>query len=296
MSSFIPITERRPEEKFPMQFSIIVNPETARDELIKKTNEYIADEKLFTKINKKKAKELSKMDKEIDQLNERIRQLSIHNYSLDQEIKKQVILRDQFQSEQTQIANYCNNLKQKYNNPDATIREYEDKIQIMKEENEKLLSDMDLKIENAEKLNKKIMNEIEDKIDTYNNHKATMVGSEQKLKDIEAEIENQRNVYKERAEINKLKYDELEKKYNNLEKKIMDLQMNSDIRKRQNRENKKKRKIQDSEKDELQKELFEIEKENEKLISEIEEMNQQYKDLTSSAALKQNLKPKRNNK
>ena len=50
MASFVPITERRPEEKFPMKFSIIVNPETARDELIKKTNEYIADEQLFTKI------------------------------------------------------------------------------------------------------------------------------------------------------------------------------------------------------------------------------------------------------
>ena len=87
------------------------------------------------------------------------------------------------------------------------------------------LNQMDLKIENAEKLNKKIMNKIDEKIETYNNHKATLVGSEQRLNDIENEIENQRNVFKERAEINKLKFEELEKKYNNLEKKIMDLQM-----------------------------------------------------------------------
>jgi chromosome segregation ATPase len=234
MSSFIPITERRPQsQKYPVQFSIIVNPETARDQLIKKTNEYLADEELFTKVNKKKEKQLSKMDKEIDELNEKIRKISVSNYSLDQEIKKQIILRDRYQNEQTQMANYCNNLKEKYNNPENTIREYEEKIQSMKEENQKLLNQMDLKIENAEKLNKKIMSQIDEKIETYNNHKATLVGSEQRLNDIENEIENQRNVFKERAEINKLKFEELEKKYNNLEKKIMDLQMNSDIRKRQ---------------------------------------------------------------
>ena len=108
-----------------------------------------------------------------------------------------------------------------------------------------------------------------------------LLGSETKLSDIQGEIDQQRKTFEDRAAINKIKYDELEKKYSNLQKKIYNLQMNAELRRKDKMSQAKKMKGDFNEKEELEKQIEEFNKKNQELTEQINNVNKEWKHIST---------------
>ena len=230
-------------EGFPRQFSIIVDvSDEGKDILVKKENEIKAVNVLVKKGNNQKEKENVFKDKEIEELNDRIQQLRVKNYDLDMAIANELKIKTQMQLEQNRIAHYCNDIKKKFDNSEKTIENYENTIAKMQNENEQLAQKYDIDLDDLERVNKKLISQIDEKINLFNKQKTMLLGSETKLSDIQGEIDQQRKTFEDRAAINKIKYDELEKKYSNLQKKIYNLQMKAELRRKEKKRKEKKMK------------------------------------------------------
>ena len=269
-------------EGFPRQFSIIVDvSDEGKDILVKKENELKAVNVLFKKVNNQKEKENVFKDKEIEELNDRIQQLRVKNYDLDMAIANELKIKTQMQLEQNRIAHYCNDIKKKFDNSEKTIENYENTIAKMQNENEKLAQKYDIDLDDLERVNKKLISQIDEKINLFNKQKTMLLGSETKLSDIQGEIDQQRKTFEDRAAINKIKYDELEKKYSNLQKKIYNLQMNAELRRKDKMSQAKKMKGDFNEKEELEKQIEEFNKKNQELTEQINNVNKEWKHIST---------------
>ena len=269
-------------EGFPRQFSIIVDvSDEGKDILVKKENELKAVNVLFKKVNNQKEKENVFKDKEIEELNDRIQQLRVKNYDLDMAIANELKIKTQMQLEQNRIAHYCNDIKKKFDNYEKTIENYENTIAKMQNENEQLAQKYDIDLDDLERVNKKLISQIDEKINLFNKQKTMLLGSETKLSDIQGEIDQQRKTFEDRAAINKIKYDELEKKYSNLQKKIYNLQMNAELRRKEKKRQEKKMKGDFNEKEELEKQIEEFNKKNQELTEQINNVNKEWKHIST---------------
>ena len=269
-------------EGFPRQFSIIVDvSDEGKDILVKKENELKAVNVLFKKVNNQKEKENVFKDKEIEELNDRIQQLRVKNYDLDMAIANELKIKTQMQLEQNRIAHYCNDIKKKFDNSEKTIENYENTIAKMQNENEQLAQKYDIDLDDLERVNKKLISQIDEKINLFNKQKTMLLGSETKLSDIQGEIDQQRKTFEDRAAINKIKYDELEKKYSNLQKKIYNLQMNAELRRKDKMSQAKKMKGDFNEKEELEKQIEEFNKKNQELTEQINNVNKEWKHIST---------------
>ena len=269
-------------EGFPRQFSIIVDvSDEGKDILVKKENELKAVNVLFKKVNNQKEKENVFKDKEIEELNDRIQQLRVKNYDLDMAIANELKIKTQMQLEQNRIAHYCNDIKKKFDNSEKTIENYENTIAKMQNENEQLAQKYDIDLDDLERVNKKLISQIDEKINLFNKQKTMLLGSETKLSDIQGEIDQQRKTFEDRAAINKIKYDELEKKYSNLQKKIYNLQMNAELRRKDKMSQAKKMKGDFNEKEELEKQIEAFNKKNQELTEQINNVNKEWKHIST---------------
>jgi chromosome segregation protein len=268
--------------KFPNKFSIIVNPKNVSSQIEKKTNEYNNKEKLFNKYKTIQTEKLNKIDQEINDKTEKINALILKIYELDVNTKKELNLRNKYEYEQIKITNYCNDLKSKHSNIKKTKDDYENKIDLLKFQNEKLQNDFDEQLNILAKENKNLSNELEDKINIYNNNKTEIIFYQNKIKDTLNEIEQQRINFKEKENVNNIKFNELENKYLNLQNKIYNLQMNSGIRKTELIKNRKIQKNVSNEKQQLENELKQIQKNNQDLEKQIQNMNKFYKNLINN--------------
>ena len=267
---------------FPNKFSIIVNPKNVSSQIEKKTNEYNNKEKLFNKYKTIQTEKLNKIDQEINDKTEKINALILKIYELDVNTKKELNLRNKYEYEQIKITNYCNDLKSKHSNIKKTKDDYENKIDLLKFQNEKLQNEFDEQINILAKENKNLSNELEDKINIYNNNKTEIIFYQNKIKDTLNEIEQQRINFKEKENVNNIKFNELENKYLNLQNKIYNLQMNSGIRKTELIKNRKIQKNVSNEKQQLENELKQIQKNNQDLEKQIQNMNKFYKNLINN--------------
>ena len=123
----------------PTQFSVTVDKSKRGEKILEeKCNELkeIADK--IHRANELKTKENLIKDEEIEKLNDEIEKVMLNNYDLEMAISKELELRGKYEAEQKRIALYCNDLKNKFKNMQKTIKEYEDSIKSMKEENDKL--------------------------------------------------------------------------------------------------------------------------------------------------------------
>ena len=267
---------------FPNKFSIIVNPKNVSSQIEKKTIEYNNKENLFNKYKTIQTEKLNKIDKEINDKTEKIHSLLQKIYELDLNTKKELNLRNKYEYEQIKITNYCNDLKKKHSNIKKTKDDYENKIDLLKFQNEKLQNEFDEQINILAKENKNLSNELEDKINIYNNNKTEIIFYQNKIKDTLNEIEQQRINFKEKENVNNIKFNELENKYLNLQNKIYNLQMNSGIRKTELIKNRKIQKNVSNEKQQLENELKQIQKNNQDLEKQIQNMNKFYKNLINN--------------
>ena len=237
------------------------------------------------KANELKTKQNLIKDKEIDALNEEIQKIMVNNYDLELAISKELELRNKYESEQKRIANYCNDLKYKFRNMQETIQNYEDSITAMKEENAKLSDEYDKKISEIEKENQKIVKKIDDRIELFEHQKRVIEENENKVEMLLKEIETQKNVFEERAALNKVRYSELEKQYSNLQKKVYEMQMNCELRKNEIvPKSSKKNKDGELNQVDIEKQIQEYEENNEKLVQQIKELTKTWKEMSLGSA------------
>ena len=264
------------------EFDILIDEsEQGEKELRKKCQELkkLADK--IHKANESKIKENKIKDSEINSLNDNIEKIILNNYDLEVAIQKELELRNKYEGEQKRIAAYCNDLKRKFQNMEQTIKDYEDTIQSMNKENVDLQNAYEKKIEQIEQDNLKLEKKIDDRINLYNQQKREIIDNQNRVEGIKRDIEQQKNTFNERAMVNKIKYEELEKKYNTLQKKVYELQMIFDIKKSENTKNRiMKNKNKVDEIDVIEKKIKDYEDTNLKLSNQIAELTKQWKEMS----------------
>ena len=262
---------------------------------LKKENELA--EKIY-KANQLKIKEMEIEDKEINNLNEEIREIMLKNLELQTNIEKQLNMRYIYEKNQKSIANYINDLNYKFRNYDETISQNEKAIYKMKKENRALQNEYDKKIEAIELENEKLKKRIRDRIELFMHQKGQIDEKSAKTKNIENEIQMQKDTIKERVDMNKKKVGELEYKYDEMYKKLIDIEVNCEDKKiknmlqnnlytieENNKENdgkKDKDKEESKEVKDIQQKIEDTELNNDALLFELKELNKQYEELTKS--------------
>ena len=270
-------------------------------------NEIDIAEKIF-KANQLKIEENKIEEEEINLLNEQIRKTIISNYALERKIQNHLNLRLTYEKNQKEIASYINNLNHKFRHYDETVKEFEEMMNKLKGDNNKLANEYDIKIEKIEKENAKLKKRVQDRIDLYVYQKGEIEEKTVKTKNLENEIKAQEKLVSDRVNLNKEKIKELEDKYDNLYKKIINLEVNLEDKKYRlldndlftidenntnvifdknkiNQEMKDKEENKNKNKDEIidiNTKIEDYESNNEALLYELIELNKQYENLLSN--------------
>ena len=270
-------------------------------------NEIDIAEKIF-KANQLKIEENKIEEEEINLLNEQIRKTIISNYALERKIQNHLNLRLTYEKNQKEIASYINNLNHKFRHYDETVKEFEEMMNKLKGDNNKLANEYDIKIEKIEKENAKLKKRLQDRIDLYVYQKGEIEEKTVKTKNLENEIKAQEKLVSDRVNLNKEKIKELEDKYDNLYKKIINLEVNLEDKKYKlldndlftidenntnvifdknkiNQEMKDKEENKNKNKDEIidiNTKIEDYESNNEALLYELIELNKQYENLLSN--------------
>ena len=264
------------------EFEILVDEsEKGEKELREKCQELKKLAEKIHKANELKIKENIMKDSEINSLNDNIEKIILNNYDLEVAIQKELELRNKYEGEQKRIAEYCNDLKRKFQNMEKTIQDYEDTIKSMNKENVDLQEAYERKIEQIEKDNQKLEKKIDDRINLHNQQKREIIENQNKVEGLKRDIEQQKSTFQERAMVNKIKYEELEKKYNSLQKKVYELQMIFDIKKSENvKQRLAKSKGKVDEIDVIEKKIKDYENNNLQLSNQIAELTKQWKEMS----------------
>ena len=270
-------------------------------------NEINIAEKIF-KANQLKIEENKIEEEEINLLNEQIRKTILSNYALERKIQNHLNLRLTYEKNQKEIASYINNLNYKFRHYDETVKEFEEMMNKLKSDNNKLANEYDKKIEKIEKENAKLKKRVQDRIDLYVYQKGEIEEKTVKTKNLENEIKAQEKLVSDRVNLNKEKIKELEDKYDNLYKKIINLEVNLEDKKyklfdndlftidenntnvifNKNKLNKEMKDNEDNKnknKDEIidiNTKIEDYESNNEALLYELIELNKQYENLLSN--------------
>ena len=265
------------------------------DSNIKIDNDMV--EKIY-KANKLKIKESEIEDEEINSLNEQIRQIMLNNFEIQTNIENQLNMRYIYEKNQKSIASYINDLNYQFRNYDNTINQYETTINKMKKENRKLQNEYDKKIEAIDNENDKLKKRIKDRIELYMHQKGIINEKSAKTQNLEKEIQIQKNIIKERVDINKKKVNDLENKYDSMYKKLIDIEVNCEDKKIKNilknnlytieeinkqnenkkiNKNKKENVIHD-----IHQKIEDYKLNNNDLLFELKELKKQYEELTKN--------------
>jgi len=277
----------------------------------KEDNENNMAEKIY-KANQLKIKENELEDEEINSLNEEIRKIMLKNYEIQTNIENQLNMRYIYETNQKSIASYINDLNYRFRNYDDTINQYESSINKIKRDNKKLQNDYDKKIEAIDIENEKLKKRIRDRIELYMHQKGQIDEKSAKTQNLENEIQIQKDMIKERVDINKKKMNELESKYDKIYKKLIDIEVNCEDKKIKNmlqsnlytieennkqNENKKsksknKNKKENDEIKDIHKKIEDCELNNDALLFELKELNRQYEELTKNKENSKDKKPR----
>ena len=287
------IKSERPKSTFPIPFTIKIDTENAKKELKNTKTKYIKTENKYKKANKKGDDYLSKLDDEIDKLNDKITELISHNYELDQEIQKEYELKTKYEIEQKRRTKECNEMRNNFNNYFETINSYKKAINDLIEDNNQLKDEYDIKINEINLTNDIVYKQLNEKLNLLNIKREESATAEKKINDILKEISNQRDYYNQRAEINEKKYFELEKKFTELQNKIIGEEMSKNLTNEEVSKNKKLETGNINQKNELQKQIKQLEKNNEIMSKEIGMLKKQYRRLVNSASHKKANKRKK---
>lgn len=267
------------------------------------------------KANKLKIKESEIEDEEINSLNEQIRNIMLKNFEIQTNIENQLNMRYIYEKNQKSIASYINDLNYRFRNYDNTIYQFESSIKKIKKENRDLQNEYDKKIEAIENENEKLKKRIRDRIELYMHQKGQIDEKSAKTQNLENEIQIQKDIIKERVDINKKKMNDLENKYDKMYRKIIDIEVNCEdkkvkkmlennlftIEERQNviestknkTQDKDKYKKKEDDKGDIYHKIEDYELNNDELLLELKELTKEYEKLTNNGSKsKENSKEK----
>ena len=159
-------------------------------------------------------------DAEISSINDKIHELLIDNYNLQQSIKEKINLRKQYEKEQKEISEYCNELRNKFFNSENVFKSYKYGINNLKSNYEKTQEFYDKKVEEIMNENDKINKRINDRIDFYTHQKNQIIETNAKIERLKRELNDQNKLMSNRNKINKEKYNNLKEAYEDLKRKL----------------------------------------------------------------------------
>ena len=172
------------------------------------------------KINELKIEENKIRDAEISSINDKIHELLIDNYNLQQSIKEKINLRKQYEKEQKEISEYCNELRNKFFNSENVFKSYKYGINNLKSNYEKTQEFYDKKVEEIMNENDKINKRINDRIDFYTHQKNQIKETNAKIERLKKELNDQNQLMNNRNKTNTEKYKKLKEEYEELKKKL----------------------------------------------------------------------------
>ena len=172
------------------------------------------------KANSKKIKENKIRNDEITSLNDNIHKLMIANYNLEEEIKKRIKMREQYEKEQKEISEYCNDLREKYKQSNIVFNNYEEEIKYLKKKYEDTQKLFDNKIEEIALDNEKLNKKINDRLDLFTKQKNQIIETKGKIERLQKELNDQNNLITNRGVSNKIKLLNLKEEYEELKKKL----------------------------------------------------------------------------
>ena len=172
------------------------------------------------KANSKKIKENKIRNDEITSLNDNIHKLMIANYNLEEEIKKRIKMREQYEKEQKEISEYCNDLREKYKQSNIVFNNYEEEIKYLKKKYEDTQKLFDNKIEEIALDNEKLNKKINDRLDLFTKQKNQIIETKGKIERLQKELNDQNNLITNRGVSNKIKLLTLKEEYEELKKKL----------------------------------------------------------------------------
>jgi hypothetical protein len=185
-----------------------------------KYNDMVDFAEKIHKINEIKIKENKIKDQEITTLNDQIHKLIVSNYNLQESIKEKINLRKKYEKEQKEISEYCNNLKERYFNSAKVFNNYSSGINKLKINYNKTQSIYDNKIEEIMKENEKLNKRINDRIDFYTHQKNQIKETNAKIERLKKELNDQNQLMNNRNKTNTEKYKKLKEEYEELKKKL----------------------------------------------------------------------------
>ena len=172
------------------------------------------------KANSKKIKENKIRNDEITSLNDNIHKLMIANYNLEEEIKKRIKMREQYEKEQKEISEYCNDLREKYKQSNIVFNNYEEEIDHLKKEYEKTQKLFDNNIEEIALANEKLNKKINERLELFSKQKNEIIETKGKIERLQKELNDQNNLITNRGVSNKIKLLTLKEEYEELKKKL----------------------------------------------------------------------------
>ena len=238
------------------------------------------------KINELKIEENKIRDAEISSINDKIHELLIDNYNLQQSIKEKINLRKQYEKEQKEISEYCNELRNKFFNSENVFKSYKYGINNLKSNYEKTQEFYDKKVEELMNENDKINKRINDRIDFYTHQKNQIIETNAKIERLKRELNDQNKLMSNRNKINKEKYNNLKEAYEDLKRKLsfMELDYYRDktvpsttisLTNNENNKNSSSEKKSENSKSEIKEN-----EDNKNLLSQLDELSKKFKEFS----------------
>ena len=172
------------------------------------------------KVNEIKIKENKIKDQEITSLNDQIHKLIVNNYNLQESIKEKINLRKIYEKEQKEISEYCNNLRERFFNSEKVFNNYSNGINKLKLQYNNTQKIYDNKIEEIMKENEKLNKRINDRIDFFTHQKNQIKETNAKIERFKKELNDQNQLMNNRNKTNTEKYKKLKEEYEELKKKL----------------------------------------------------------------------------
>ena len=240
------------------------------------------------KVNSIKLKENKIRDNEISSINDRIHQLMIENYNLEKSINEKIQLRKQYEQEQKSVSEYCNKLRYNFFHSDEIINNYKTEISNLKKAYENTSKLYDDKIEEIMKENEKLNKRINDRINLFNIQKKQIIESNAKIERLRKELNDQNKLINNRSKLNKEKYQFLKNEFEEMKKKLtfMELENYKETEPSTNVSNEsriilKNNEIKNKEKRLNNKKLTINTDDSYILLTQIDELSRKYKELST---------------
>ena len=239
-----------------------------------------------SKVNKaaiSMIKENEIQNEEINKLNDEINSTILKNFEIKKKIQKKLAMRKNFENEQRKVAEFCNDLNFKFRHEKETLGNLENIVNELEIEIKEIADNYDKKISEIDTENQKLQKRIKDREELHRIQLGEISEKSAKINSLNFDIHRQNDLFNERVELHKKKFDNLQKKYEDILKKMIAIQIEINENYENHGRNKKKLPTIKEKKtmEEIEKQIETCEQNNDELTQEIVTLNKQYKQISN---------------